>query len=175
MPQLAIFPTDVGWFGLVGAERTVTRLCIGHISADRVRKAVRQQYAERSQTDEIEESDWFPELRVRLQQYAQGTNVDFRGYSVAFGRRTPFQKCVLAAARTVPYGRTITYGRLAAQAGFPRAARAVGSVMASNPVAIIVPCHRVVAAGGKLGGYSAPQGVELKQRLLTIEASSQSL
>ena len=172
MPQLAVFRSDLGWFGLVGAEKTVTCLCIGHVSAVRVREAARQRCAENGQTDEMGESDWFPELRRSLQEYATGTDVDFSGYDVAFGRQTAFQQRVLAATRKIPYGKTITYGRLAARAGFPRAARAVGSVMASNPVPIIVPCHRVVGAGGRLGGYSAPQGVELKRQLLAMEASS---
>jgi O-6-methylguanine DNA methyltransferase len=79
-----------------------------------------------------------------------------------------FQRRVLQALRRVPYGRTITYGQLAARAGRPRAARAVGQAMAHNPVPLIVPCHRVVASGGGLGGFGG--GLALKRRLLALEA-----
>jgi methylated-DNA-[protein]-cysteine S-methyltransferase len=80
----------------------------------------------------------------------------------------PFHEKVLAAARRIPYGRTATYGELAARAGSPRAARAVGQAMARNPVPLIIPCHRVVASGGGLGGFGG--GLDLKRRLLDLEA-----
>jgi len=77
-----------------------------------------------------------------------------------------FQKKVLLAARRIPYGRTATYGEVAARAGRPCAARSVGQAMARNPVPLAVPCHRVVAAGG-LGGFGG--GAALKRRLLALE------
>jgi len=79
----------------------------------------------------------------------------------------PFHRKVLAAARRIPCGRTVTYGELARRAGSPRAARAAGQAMAHNPVPLIVPCHRVVAAGGGLGGFGG--GLALKRRLLALE------
>ena len=79
----------------------------------------------------------------------------------------PFQKKVLRLALRIPYGRTVTYGQLAARAGRPRAARAVGRAMARNPLPLVIPCHRVVATGGGLGGYSG--GLNLKRRLLALE------
>jgi len=66
----------------------------------------------------------------------------------------------------------LTYGQLATRAGSPRSARAVGNVMASNRVPLIIPCHRVVAAGGALGGFSAPHGTRLKRRLLKLEGAT---
>jgi methylated-DNA-[protein]-cysteine S-methyltransferase len=81
----------------------------------------------------------------------------------------PFHRKVLAALGRVPYGRTVTYGQLAARAGRPRAARAVGSCVARNPVPLIIPCHRVVASGG-LGGFGG--GLDLKRRLLALEAGA---
>jgi methylated-DNA-[protein]-cysteine S-methyltransferase len=79
----------------------------------------------------------------------------------------PFHRRVLTAARRIPYGQTVTYGELARRVGSPRAARAVGQAMAHNPIALIVPCHRVVAAGGGLGGFGG--GLTMKRRLLALE------
>jgi methylated-DNA-[protein]-cysteine S-methyltransferase len=84
----------------------------------------------------------------------------------------PFTARVLEVLRTVPYGATVTYGELAARAGSPRAARAVGRAVAANPLAIVIPCHRVVAAGGRPGGYSGGGGLATKQWLLTREGTS---
>lgn len=81
----------------------------------------------------------------------------------------PFQRKVLLAERRIPYGRTVTYGELAAKVGRPRAARAVGQALAHNPVPLVIPCHRVVASGGGLGGFGG--GLPLKKRLLTLEAA----
>ncbi len=80
-----------------------------------------------------------------------------------------FHRRVYEAARAIAPGRTCTYGELAEALGEPHAARAVGQALGANPFAIIVPCHRVLAAGGRSGGFSAPGGVDTKRRLLEIE------
>jgi methylated-DNA-[protein]-cysteine S-methyltransferase len=82
----------------------------------------------------------------------------------------PFERRVYAAVRGVLPGATVTYGRLAERIGAPGAARAVGRALGRNPFPIIVPCHRVVAAGGRLGGFSAADGTATKRRLLAAEA-----
>ena len=81
----------------------------------------------------------------------------------------PFHRKVLRTLRKVPYGKTVTYGQLAARAGRPRSARAVGRAMAANPLPLVIPCHRVVASGGGLGGYGG--GLDLKRRLLALEGA----
>jgi methylated-DNA-[protein]-cysteine S-methyltransferase len=86
----------------------------------------------------------------------------------------PFPRRVYEAARTIPPGATLRYGELAARLGAPREAREVGQALARNPFPLIVPCHRVVAAGGRIGGFSAPDGVALKLRLLAIEGARTS-
>src|SRR6202140_804914 len=83
----------------------------------------------------------------------------------------PFHRCVYAIVRNIPPGRTRSYGEVAALCGDRLAARAVGQAMARNPFPIIVPCHRVLAAGGKSGGFSARGGVTTKLRLLAIEGA----
>jgi methylated-DNA-[protein]-cysteine S-methyltransferase len=83
---------------------------------------------------------------------------------------TPFQQSVLHECGRIPPGKTLTYGELADRAGRPGAARAVGNALARNPVPLVIPCHRVVASGGVLGGFSAEAGVGLKKQLLALEA-----
>ena len=80
---------------------------------------------------------------------------------------TPFQQKVWAALREIPYGETRSYGQIAAQVGNPKAGRAVGMANNRNPIAIIVPCHRVIGANGSLTGYAG--GLNVKQELLALE------
>lgn len=82
-----------------------------------------------------------------------------------------FRRAVYAATRTIPPGSTVTYGDIARAIGQPGAARDVGTALASNPFPIVVPCHRVVGAGGKLAGFSAPGGRATKRRLLELEGA----
>lgn len=111
-------------------------------------------------------------LVSRLCAAAQGEPDDFADVVLDFDGMTAFQRNVSHACREIPWGETRTYGALADSVGRPGAARAVGSVMSQNCVPLIVPCHRVVPASGGLGGFSAPQGVAMKQRLLSLEARS---
>ena len=98
--------------------------------------------------------------------------MSFAEFDLLLPARTPFRDKVLAATRQLGYGATTTYGELARRVGHPGAARAVGTVMSTNRFPILIPCHRVLAAGGQLGGYTAPAGPDLKQRLLEMEQSS---
>jgi methylated-DNA-[protein]-cysteine S-methyltransferase len=83
-----------------------------------------------------------------------------------------FTRKILEVLQSIPFGATITYGDLAKRAGFPRAARAVGGAMAANPLPIVIPCHRVVAAAGRIGGYSGGGGLRTKEWLLTFERNN---
>ena len=170
--EVSLFSTEIGWCGLLGADRTVERLAMGHPSKDEARQATLK-FSEEDHPDqalEVAEQDWFPELRQQLQNYFQGAQIDFRGVQLRLPQVTDFQHRVIQALRDVGYGEQITYGELAAKAGAPRAARAVGTVMSSNRIPILIPCHRVIASGGKLGGFSAPRGTSLKQHLLSMES-----
>lgn len=110
------------------------------------------------------------EVLERLQQFAAGELVDLTKIPLSLSHLTPFQRRVVKACRAIKRGQSRSYGEVAAAAGSPGAARAVGQVMRTNRMPLIVPCHRVVAAGGKLGGFSAPQGLAMKRRLLELEA-----
>jgi len=169
---LAVFSTELGWFGLVGAAETVTQLFLGHTSAEQVRSNTVAQFQGNNPGLPLPEGDWHPKLRRAIQDFARGIPTAFADVKVDLEPATPFRKRVLQLAREIQYGETATYGELAARAGNRSAARAIGAVMASNRIPIIIPCHRVVGSGGSLGGFSAPQGVDLKRRLLEMEATS---
>jgi len=106
------------------------------------------------------------EAAGQLAEYATGQRAVF-DLPLDLSLGTSFQQRVWQAARTIPYGQVVTYGELARMSGSPQAARAVGGALGSNPVPIVVPCHRVVAAKGALGGFSL--GLPLKRALLTLE------
>jgi len=111
--------------------------------------------------------------KIRL--HLQGKTQDFRGIAVDLEGATPFFRQVYEATRAIPPGQTRTYGEIAKAVGQPADAQEVGQAMAKNPVAIIVPCHRVSAAGGKLGGFSAPGGPVTKAKLLALEGATVNL
>jgi len=107
------------------------------------------------------------EIRRELDEYFEGTRRDFD--LPLDVRVAPFHADVLEELARVPYGRTDTYGSLAAKVGRPRAARAVGTVMNRNPIPIVLPCHRIVGANGSLTGYAG--GLDVKLRLLQLEGA----
>jgi methylated-DNA-[protein]-cysteine S-methyltransferase len=104
-----------------------------------------------------------------LQAFARKPDDDFLDLQLDVVNSTEFQLAVVRHCRAIPIGGTLTYGELARAAGHPRAARAVGQVMATNRFPLIVPCHRVVGSNGSLGGYSARDGLNMKRRLLDRE------
>jgi methylated-DNA-[protein]-cysteine S-methyltransferase len=108
------------------------------------------------------------EVRRQLDEYFAGDRTRFE---LKLDRRLMrgIARDVLAATARVPFGRTTTYGTLAERIGRPRASRAVGNALGSNPIPIVVPCHRVLRAGGDVGGYAG--GPSRKRRLLTLEGS----
>jgi len=114
-------------------------------------------------------------LIEKIRNHLAGKVQEFRGVPVDLSAAAPFARQVLEATRQISPGRTITYGDLARSVGRPDAARAVGQIMASNPIPLIIPCHRVVAAGGKSGGFSAPGGRATKTDLLAIELAGSGL
>ena len=105
-----------------------------------------------------------------IERYFAGVPVDFSGVAVDLIERDPFFARVYALVRQLGWGQTTTYGAIAKELGAgPEAARDVGKAMAANPLPLIVPCHRVLAAGGKIGGFSAPGGSDTKLRMLELE------
>ena len=105
----------------------------------------------------------------RLQEYFAGGRPDFHDIPVDLGQLPLFRQNVLQIIRHLSYGEISSYGRVAQECGSPGAARSVGGALAANPVPIIIPCHRVIAADGRLTGFSAPGGEASKRALLLME------
>jgi methylated-DNA-[protein]-cysteine S-methyltransferase len=108
------------------------------------------------------------EVARLIETFLGGTEVDFSGVELDLDGLEGFIRRTLTTCREIPRGRVVTYGGLAAALGAPRAARAVGNAMASNPFALIIPCHRVIRSGGGLGGFGG-NGPTMKRRLLERE------
>jgi methylated-DNA-[protein]-cysteine S-methyltransferase len=167
--QLSTFWTPVGWIGVVGQGDAVVALTFGQAGVGAVhRKLLGDGVISRSTSP----TEWCPQLRERLIAYAEGAVDDFADIPIVDTRTTDFQRAVVRVVRSLGYGRTLSYGEVAKRAGSAGAARAVGHVMATNPVPLLIPCHRVVAVGGKLGGYSGADGLRTKQRLLALEGAN---
>ena len=119
----------------------------------------------------LPESDWtenpkpLQEALLQLDAYFSGRLKTF-SLNLCLDVR-PFQKKVLTTLRRVPYGQTISYGKLAEKIGSPKASRAVGQANAKNPIPIVIPCHRVIGSNGKLTGFGG--GISIKQALLDLE------
>jgi methylated-DNA-[protein]-cysteine S-methyltransferase len=109
------------------------------------------------------------EVIQKVCQHLRGDVQDFRDVAIDLDGAGLFARQVYEAARLIPAGQTTTYGELARAVSRPAAARAVGQALGQNPIALIIPCHRVLAAGGKPGGFSAHGGRATKARLLAVE------
>jgi methylated-DNA-[protein]-cysteine S-methyltransferase len=161
-----IFETAGGFCGIAWNNVGITRFQLPTKSAAAERTLLRRvPDAERgAPTLEVVEAV------AAVKRYFEGEETDFSGFRLDLGEQDPFFEQIYAAARRVGWGQTTTYGTLAKELGAgPEAARDVGQAMAKNPVALLIPCHRVLAAGGKIGGFSAPGGSAAKIRMLARE------
>lgn len=160
------FETELGWIAALWQGGKLARLTFGHGSSDGALEAIDRLGIESPRLAHAHRA-----LVARLQAYTRGARDEFSDVPVLLAGLTQFAQRVVGICRDIGYGDTITYGQLAALAGSPGAARAVGNVMAANRIPLVVPCHRVVGSAGSLGGFSAPSGLCMKRRLLEIEGS----
>lgn len=161
-----VFESALGWMGLAWRNDAITQIC----TPQRNRAAIETRLARHG---EPADDDALP-LAIRhavdlLRRYAAGETVDFSGVAVDLGDIDSFRQDIYRAARALGFGETTTYGGLATAAGHPGEAQQTGQALGQNPVPIIVPCHRILAAGGKIGGFSAPGGARTKETLLALE------
>ncbi|MFV1967982.1 MAG: methylated-DNA--[protein]-cysteine S-methyltransferase [Pirellulaceae bacterium] len=163
--KMTIFQSELGWMAAIWTGHRIRELTFGHRSP---RDAVRRLTSD--DLDPGEPDEFMQKLISRLRAFAHGETRDtFLNVSLHVSDMTDFQCAVIHHCRRIQAGETKSYGELAALAGHPEAARAVGHVMATNRFPLIVPCHRVVAASRRLGGFSAPNGLDMKRRLLAAE------
>ncbi len=155
---------DVGW-GWCGLRRTCAGLCRSTLPMDSRHAATRAVGGDARAGDD---DPLLMDVASLLGRYFAGEAVEF-GVELDLGGLRDFTRRVLEACSRVGYGHTCSYGELAREAGSPRAARAVGQALHRNPLAIVIPCHRVIGAGGKLVGFGG--GLPMKSRLLELESA----
>ncbi|MCK4368339.1 MAG: MGMT family protein [Dehalococcoidales bacterium] len=159
-----IFNTDIGWVGVLGSNSGLLRTTLPQPSAQEAEQLLGDRVKDATRSD-----NFFHDLMKRLRTCFAGQRATFPD-ELDFSPATAFQREVWQLTRLIPYGETRSYSWVAEQLGKAGAVRAVGQALARNPLPIIVPCHRVVASDGKLGGYSG--GVDMKRHLLHREALS---
>ena len=164
----ALFETPVGACGIAWNDRALIALRLPEDSRDATRARLRRRYPETVEGD--------PPPRVvdaieAVRALLRGEKRDLAHIEIDMSKTLDFNRRVYERARAIPPGSVLTYGEVAARLGDPKAARAVGHALGSNPFALVVPCHRVVAAGGAMGGFSARGGAAMKRRLLEIEGA----
>jgi methylated-DNA-[protein]-cysteine S-methyltransferase len=167
-PGYTLFATPIGSCALAWNDVGLTAVRLPESSDARLRSAMRHRFpALEPQSPPATVQQAIVAIRLLL----DGGPDQLRSVRLDLSPVGPFYRQVYEAARRIPAGATLTYGELAARVGAPGAARAVGQAMGRNPWPLIVPCHRVLAAGGRTGGFSAPGGVATKLRLLRIEGA----
>ena len=162
----ALFETAIGGCAIAWSGSGILALQLPEADGDRTRARVMRRWPD------AQEEPPPPAVRHAVDSVIallSGAAVDLSTVALDMKRVPAFDRRVYEVARTIPPGQTLTYGEVAARLGDPGAAREVGQALGRNPFAVIVPCHRVVATGGKTGGFSATGGVTTKLRLLEIE------
>ena len=166
MISFAIFDTALGPCGIAWRGDAVVGVALPGATAEVTRSYLQRRFPEAEERPAPEPIGQAIGMIVRL---LEGEAVDFSAVHLALDEAAPFERAVYAEALAIPHGETRTYGELARAIGEPGAARAVGRALGRNPIPIIIPCHRILAADGRSGGFSAPGGVTTKMRLLAIE------
>jgi len=163
--KYVIFQTKWGYFGLAG---TKSALCRTQLPGPELKK-IESRLLKNLPDVQFDET-FFKMLQKQIAAYFEGSYVNFSpDIPVVLDGLSGFSREVLTACREIEFGQRITYSGLAKRTGRPAASRAVGNAMARNPLPLIIPCHRVLRTDGKMGGFSAPGGISLKKKLLTLE------
>ena len=162
-----IFETASGFCGIAWNDAGITRF---QLPAKSAKAAERLMLRRAPGVQPGVPTPMVGEAVAAVRRYFQGNETDFSELELDLDGQDEFFKRVYAAARRIKWGQTTTYGDLAKELGAgPETARDVGQAMARNPIPLIIPCHRVLAAGGKIGGFSAPGGAAAKIRMLGLE------
>ncbi|MGB9867887.1 MAG: methylated-DNA--[protein]-cysteine S-methyltransferase [Bacillota bacterium] len=161
--EFSCFSTGLGWITLAWSHNGLRRVLLPVPNFQEAEVRVLAEGWAKCQSL----PKWVEQLEGELVGYLEGRRVDLSWVKVDNSRATQFQRNVYQALRKVPYGSTVSYSELASLAGYPGAARAVGQACATNPVPLVVPCHRVIRGNGSIGGFAG--GTPMKRKLLQIE------
>jgi methylated-DNA-[protein]-cysteine S-methyltransferase len=161
-----IFDTAIGPCGVVWGDRGLKGVNLPESSHARTQATLTRRFPDATPARPTADVQAAIDAIVAL---LAGEKCDLREIVLDLDGLPDFNRRVYALARTIPPGSTLTYGEVATRLGSPGMARAVGQALGQNPLPIVVPCHRVLAADGRMGGFSAPGGVATKRRMLEIE------
>jgi len=159
-----VFETAWGWCAAARSDLGIWALVLPR----KTKRDAEEEIATRVAGDLVSVPGGMKGLVRQVRRYFEGKPVAFEG-DLDFTAGTPFQRRVWQAVCVIPYGEVRTYQGIGLEIGRPRAVRAIGNAVGSNPMPLIVPCHRVVLRDGGLGGFSATGGVDLKRRMLELE------
>jgi methylated-DNA-[protein]-cysteine S-methyltransferase len=167
MNHYLVFETTGGFCGIAWNDLGITRFQLPARTAEATERGLLRRLAGAAPDTPTAE---VAETVAAVKRYFDGETVDFSNVRLDLAGQDEFFRQIYAATRRVGWGHTTTYGTLAKELRVgPEAARDVGQAMAKNPVPLLIPCHRVLAAGGKVGGFSAPGGSATKIRMLELE------
>lgn len=166
--RFALFETPIGHCAIAWSAAGVTGVQMPEADPERTRRRAQRRFGAGSEAPPPEDVQHAIDAIVAL---LSGKPADLGAVTLDLEGIGAFERLVYAAARRIAPGRTRTYGEIAAALGDPALARAVGQALGRNPFAVVVPCHRVLAADGRIGGFSASGGTITKRRLLLIEGA----
>jgi methylated-DNA-[protein]-cysteine S-methyltransferase len=165
----ALFDSPIGTCGIAWNAKGIAGFQLPSATAQATRSRLQQRW-----TEAVESAPPSGVQRAidHVLALLKGEAIDLSDIPVDLADAPDFHRKVYEIARTIPPGRTMTYGEIAKRLGVPQESREVGQALGRNPIAIIVPCHRVLGADGKMGGFSASGGVATKRRILEIEGAA---
>jgi methylated-DNA-[protein]-cysteine S-methyltransferase len=163
-----VFDTAMGFVGIAWSGKGLTRLCLFQRDRAAIERRLERLGASK-QGDAGDAPAWIAALADDIRAYAEGEDIDFSGVPVDLAGIDDFRLAIYEAARALGFGKTSTYGELARRAGHAGLPRETGQALGSNPVPLVIPCHRILAAGGRIGGFSAPGGSATKEKMLALE------
>ncbi|MCV0350754.1 MAG: methylated-DNA--[protein]-cysteine S-methyltransferase [Nitratireductor sp.] len=166
VPGHHVFETAFGFCGAGWSDAGLVRFVLPTPEPDAVEQQLKARLPDAATSTP---SGAMAGLVAATQRYFAGSEEDFSGFALDLSGISPFHRTLYTAMRRLAYGETTTYGALCESVGFPRATRETGAAMGRNPMPLIIPCHRVLAAGGKIGGFSAHGGIATKQKMLAME------
>jgi len=165
--QWLSFTTEMGVCGIAWNEQGVTHFLLPDAEASQIVKQLKRYTG--NNLCAAKPPAWIKALVKDVKSHLKGKMQDFSQVPICLSDSSEFVRAIYRETQRIPAGKVLTYGELAAQLGKPGAMRAVGAALGKNPVPLLVPCHRIVAAAGKMGGFSSPGGIQTKLQLLDSE------